>query len=331
MPLMSRCDLHVHSSYSNRPSEWVLRKLGVPESCTHPEVLYDKLIAHGFDFVTVTDNNRIDGCLDLAGKPNVFISERLTTYFPEDGCKIYVLVWNISEKQHTNLEQARRNIYDLVAYLRDEGIVHGVAHPLFNINQRLRSWHFERMLLLFRVFETTSTLTDPLTRDVLNAVLMSLSQGKIEELANRHNLEPSHKEPWLKSCIGGSDDRCGAYLGAASTVTPAAASVEEYLRMISEGRCRADGDAGSALRLSNSMFQIILNFAKHKLGSTAPYGSELLGKVVERFSSWREPDGFFHRRTHGPCGGGCSDRESDRLHPPGGSFAKPSGGHVLSR
>ena len=32
----SKADLHVHSKYSDRPSEWILRRLGAPECYTPP-------------------------------------------------------------------------------------------------------------------------------------------------------------------------------------------------------------------------------------------------------------------------------------------------------
>jgi predicted metal-dependent phosphoesterase TrpH len=33
-------DLHVHSKYSKRPSQWFLQKIGCPESFTEPLDLY---------------------------------------------------------------------------------------------------------------------------------------------------------------------------------------------------------------------------------------------------------------------------------------------------
>jgi hypothetical protein len=38
-PFTSRADLHVHSKYSDRPSEWILRRLGQPECFVEPRDL----------------------------------------------------------------------------------------------------------------------------------------------------------------------------------------------------------------------------------------------------------------------------------------------------
>ena len=44
---MGKVDLHVHSKYSNHPSEWFLQRLGASESYTEPEAIY-RLIAYDF-------------------------------------------------------------------------------------------------------------------------------------------------------------------------------------------------------------------------------------------------------------------------------------------
>ncbi|WP_211334818.1 PHP domain-containing protein [Desulfosoma caldarium] len=105
------------------------------------------------DLVTVTDHNTIQGALEIAHLPDVFISEEITTYFPEDGCKVHVLAYDISEEQHTDIQKLRENIYALVLYLNEQRILHAVAHPLYSLNDKLTVEHFEKMLLLFKIFE----------------------------------------------------------------------------------------------------------------------------------------------------------------------------------
>ena len=61
-----KVDLHVHSKYSIRPSQWVLQKLGCPESFTEPETLYRIARNKGMDMVTITDHNTISGALEIA-------------------------------------------------------------------------------------------------------------------------------------------------------------------------------------------------------------------------------------------------------------------------
>ena len=101
---MSRADLHVHSKASNRPPEWILRQFGAPESYTEPKEVYRVCRERGMDFVTLSDHDTIDGALEIAHLPGVFLSEEVTVSFPEDGCEIHLLVTGISEAQKAALQ-----------------------------------------------------------------------------------------------------------------------------------------------------------------------------------------------------------------------------------
>ena len=79
------------------------------------------------DFVTITDQNTISGCLEIAHLPDVIIGEEVSTVFPEDECRVHLLVWGITESQHRDIQQARESIYDLQKYLFSENIAHSVA------------------------------------------------------------------------------------------------------------------------------------------------------------------------------------------------------------
>ncbi len=69
-----KADLHVHSKFSKRPTEWILQKIGCPESYTEPAYLYKIAKLRGMSLVTITDHNTIDGCLEIAHLPDTFIS-----------------------------------------------------------------------------------------------------------------------------------------------------------------------------------------------------------------------------------------------------------------
>lgn len=286
---MFRCDLQVHSSFSNRPTEWILRRLGMPESYTKPKDLYEKVKKRGCDLVTITDHNTIEGCLQIADLPDVFISEEITTYFPEDGCKIHILAWNITEEQHGEISQVRDNIYELSAYLRAQKIVHGVAHPLYRISQRFSVDHFEKLILLFRVFEGLNGARDPLAQQVATFCLRSLTPERIAELSNRHHLAPTHDESWLKSFTGGSDDHGGLYLGQTWTEVANADNVASFLQQVEKGKGILGGKSGDALRASSSLYHVMISYVGDRIGKKNFYGMKFLSKVAERFLAGENP------------------------------------------
>src|SRR5436190_17384174 len=247
---MSKCDLHIHSRFSARSEEWLFRRFDFPDSYSDPRELHRRLLERGMDFVTITDHDTIDGCLEILNLPNTFISEQVTTYFPQDPCKIHLLVWGITERQHDDIVIVRDNIFSLQRYLQGAQIAHAVAHPLYSINSKLEAAHLERLILLFKHFEGINGLRDALLSELARELFSTLTPQKIEELANRHDLQPTHPEPWKKIFTGGSDDHGGQFVAGAYTETPAARSAEEFLQQIREGKCLARGEGGTRLALS---------------------------------------------------------------------------------
>src|SRR5579862_5899251 len=125
----TRCDLHLHSAASIGNDEWYTRFFGCPESYAEPVMQYDLCKARGMSLVTLTDHDTIAGGLQLIDRPDFFLSEEITTHFPEDLCAIHVLAWNITPDHHEQIQSVRGNVYDLVDLLRRQRITHACAHP----------------------------------------------------------------------------------------------------------------------------------------------------------------------------------------------------------
>ena len=286
---MSKCDLHLHSRYSDRPSEWILRKAGIPDSLSQPRKLYESLRERGHDFVTLTDHNTLGGCRELRGCEGFFPGVEITTYFPEDRCKVHLLAWNLDEKQFAEVEKIRGNIVDLSRFLRKEGVVHAVAHPLLNLDGMFHPKHFEKLILIFRVFESVNGLRAKLTQEIARTCLLSLTPEKIQELVKVHGIEPTDAEPWKKSLIGGSDDHCGLYAGQAGTEVVGVRTVEAFLRAVDEGRGMPFGDGGDPTRYVNGLFHVVFDYLREKVGHRAPRGSALILQIANRFLAGQNP------------------------------------------
>jgi glycosyltransferase involved in cell wall biosynthesis len=288
---MLRVDLQLHSRFSDRPSEWILRRLGMPQSYSEPERLYHKLDEAGMTFKTITDHNRLDGAKAIAHYPDVFLSEEVTTYFP-DGCKIHLLVWNLNEAQHEEIQELRPNIYELAGYLRAQKLPHGVAHPLVNINMLLTVEHFERLVLLFRCFEARNGNREPLGQEISNRCLATLTPEKISELANRHNLEPTHPDAHRKILFASSDDHSDVHPGETYTEVERGETIHDFFRELEAGEATLHGPMGDPLTFSSSLYTTVFSFARDKIKRGAPVGASLLGKMAERFLAGQNPTAF---------------------------------------
>lgn len=183
-----RIDLRIHSS-SQRPSQWILQRMGCPESFTEPRRIYDIARARGMGMVTITDHNTVSGSLRSRTCPAAFVSEEITTYFPEDRCKLHVLVYDITEAQHAEFQRLRENVFDLVPYLRAQGIVHVLAHPLFAVNDRLARRTSRSPAHVQHLRAQRLARRSPRTAS-LRQVVEGLRPGDLERLADRHGIAP---------------------------------------------------------------------------------------------------------------------------------------------
>src|SRR6266566_4391395 len=289
---MSRCDLHIHSKFSARSEDWLFRRFDFPDSCTEPVDLYAQLRERGMDFVTITDHDCIDGCLAIANKPQAFISEQVTAYFPQDPCKIHVLVWGITPAQHQDISVFRSNVFELQKYLAENRIAHAIAHPLYSVNGKLTAAHLERLILLFKHFEGINGLRDSLLSDLATKLLGSLTPEKIDMFANRHNLAPTHADPWIKIFTGGSDDHGGQFIASAYTETPPAHSAEKFLATIRSGACTARGGGGTPLAISHSFYNTVACYIQDRFHEKLGPSATLLEQMFSRFMEGRDPTEF---------------------------------------
>lgn len=317
--MSAKADLQVHTKFSDRSAEWVLRRLDFPASCSEPGELYTLLKKRGMKFVTFTDNNTIDGCLEVADRPGVFLSEKVTAYFPEDGCKVQVLAWGIDEAQHRALQDARENIYDLQRYLADEGIAHAVAHPLYNVNQKLKREHVEKLVLLFRHFEGINGLRDGLLSQTAMYVLSRLTPETITRLADQHGIVPTHDKPWRKVFTGGSDDHGGIFPASAYTEVDEARTPEEFLDRVRRGECRPCGSSGGPLTVSHSLYNTMFQFAKGKFAKSQGPTLQLAERAFSRFMEGEDPTEFSWSEKFGFLAQGIVSGKIFDLARPGGA------------
>ena len=289
---MSKCDLHIHSRHSARSEEWLFRRFDFPDSYSDPKQLHRQLLERGMDYVTITDHDTIAGCLEIADLPNTFISEQVTTYFPQDPCKVHLLVWGITETQHDDIVIVRDNIFALQRYLQAGRIAHAVAHPLYSINGKLEASHLERLILLFKHFEGLNGLRDALLSELVPDLFGCLTPAKIEEFAAKHNLAPTHPEPWKKILLGGSDDHGGQFVASAYTETPPADSARKFLDNICSGDCQARGQSGTPLILSHGFYNILGCFIQDRFREKLGPSAALLEQMFSRFMEGRDPTEF---------------------------------------
>jgi glycosyltransferase involved in cell wall biosynthesis len=278
-----KADLHVHTKHSKRPSEWILQKIGAAESYTEPLKVYDLCKRRGMNVFTITDHNVIDGALEIAHLDNTFLSEEITTYYPDNGCKLHVLAWDISEAQHEEIQRLRRNVYDLVEYMQGEDILHSLAHPMYDMNSRLTPEHFEKSLLLFKHMELNGS-RDDYQNGILRTLTEGLPEDDIDMLADKHGFAPKISEAWIKHLTAGSDDHSSLNIARSHTEVPAGDgdAVRTFLQGLRNGTAVPLSRPATPRSMAHNLYSIAYQFYKDKFGLEKFVGRDLLLRFVDR-------------------------------------------------
>jgi len=206
------------------------------------------------DFVTITDHNTLNGSLAISHLPGTFLSTELDTWFPEDGTRVHVVALGIDERTFAEAQRTRASIHDLVACLREAGVVHYLAHPLFDMTGALSADTVERMLLLFNVLEGRNGARVNRCNGLLREIVASLTPERIAEMARRQGIAPYGETPWRKALVGGSDDHSSLFVAGAYTVASGDGTVEGLLAAVGRGDCEPAGADGDARLLAHSIY-----------------------------------------------------------------------------
>lgn len=260
---MIRSDLHVHSRHSNNPAQWFMQHVGTQESYTTVEEVYTIAKNRGMDVVTITDHDTIEGALKLVElhPHDTFVSVEATAHFPENGCKIHVLVFDVTEAQFREIQRLRTNIYHLRDYLRDEHVAHSVAHATYSINGKLTFEILEKLILLFDVFEGINGSRNPRYNTIWRQVLSHLTPDDIDRLYQKYHIEPMSDTPWIKGFTGGTDDHAGLFIGQTFTVAESQ-SRHEFLQSIKDKHTLSDGRSGDFKMIAFAFYKIACDFAR---------------------------------------------------------------------
>jgi glycosyltransferase involved in cell wall biosynthesis/predicted metal-dependent phosphoesterase TrpH len=222
--------MHCHSTASHLSRLGVQRSLGLPECATPPQEVYELAKRRGMDFVTITDHDTIEGCLELDGRPDCFVSEELTARFAGEPQAVHVLCYGITPGDHEWLQAHSGDVEVCAAYLHENGIACALAHPFFNVAAPLTRRHRRRLAELFPVWEVRNGSRAPELN--MPAAVYADTHGS--------------------TGIGGSDDHAGVDIGRTYTEVPAAETPEEFLRHLLCGDAEAGGEQGSAAKWTHA-------------------------------------------------------------------------------
>jgi predicted metal-dependent phosphoesterase TrpH len=225
-----RCDLHVHSLRSTEVDLPVLRHFG-RECYSEPQAVYDLALRRGMNLVTLTDHDTIEGALEIASRPNTFVSEEVTVSL-QGGRELHIGALDITEKQHHRIAHLRKDAEALFAYLAEQKIP-AVIHHLFSALTGNRE-----------------------TGDFSHALKSGLGliegrNGMMSQRINEYAVRAG-QEAGLAS-VGGSDAHTLASVASAFTIVEGAENREEFLAGLRRGCVIPGGAHGNYAKLTRDV------------------------------------------------------------------------------
>jgi glycosyltransferase involved in cell wall biosynthesis/predicted metal-dependent phosphoesterase TrpH len=252
---VTRVDLHCHSSASEVSRLGVQRAAGLPECATPPEEVYALAKRRGMDFVTITDHDTIDGVLQIADRPDVFVSEELTVRFRGEPQAVHVLCYGIEPEDHEWLQAHNGDVEACALYLREREIAAALAHPYYTVAAPLTARHRRHLAELFSIWEVRN-----------GARARELNRPAAIYVNTRDGIG-----------IGGSDDHAGVDIGRTFTETPPASTPAELLAHLRAGHTAARGEQGSAAKWAHAAIAL----AARALGASSGVGDRVRVDGIE--------------------------------------------------
>ena len=227
-----RCDLHVHTVASGPCTTPGLSRICL-ESYNQPRRVYDQLKRLGMSAVTITDHDAIDAAEELRGHPDFFLSEEATVRMPS-GTDIHVGVYNLSERDHVEIQRRRTDFVSLLMYLTERKLFFSVNHVFSSLTGRREAEDFNWFASYVPAFETRNGQMWPEAN--ASAARLATSMGKVG--------------------IAGSDAHTMAGVGRTFTEVPGARSIEEFFSGLRAGQGMVHGEHGTLSRLTADVFRI---------------------------------------------------------------------------
>lgn len=251
-----RCDLHVHSIGSGMCNTPGLTRI-CKESYNQPDEVYARCKKLGMSIVTVTDHDSIDAAEVLRKYPDFFLSEEVTVRMPT-GTEMHLGVYDITEKDHAEIQRRRNDFIALLMYLTERKIFFSVNHVFSGLTGRREEEDFTWFASYVPAFE------------VRNGQMWQQANNCAEQLSKALG----------KVGIAGSDSHTLSGVALTFTQVPGARTVEEYFLGIRSGRGVIHGEHGRYMKLTADVFRFTTAVLKEKPWAAAILPATLLVPAI---------------------------------------------------
>src|ERR1700729_1515243 len=235
-----RCDLHVHTTASGTCNPPGLAQVG-RESYNDPAEVYDRAKSVVMSVVTITDHDSVEAAEVLRRHSDFFLSEEVTVTLPS-GTEMHLGVYDITERDHTEIQKRRRDFIALVMYLTERKLFFSVNHVFSGLTGRREEEDFSWFASYIPAFE------------IRNGAMWFEANASAARLARK----------WGKVGLGGSDAHTLAGVGLTYTEVRGARTVDEFIAGLRAGRATVHGLHGRFAKGTGDVYRIPAGFFGEK-------------------------------------------------------------------
>ena len=238
-----KCDLHVHTVHSGMCTVPVFKRI-CRESYSEPAEVYDRLRRRGMDLVTVTDHDSIDAAESLRHHPEFFLSEEVTCRTSR-GTELHVGVYDITERDHIEIQRRRDDLSALFVYLDQRELLFSINHVFSGLTGSRTEPDFDEFSEHFPAVET------------LNGQMLPIANHHAEAFATRHR----------KIALAGSDSHTLAPLGRTYTRVQGLVTAANSSTGLKRGRTAVFGESGNYGKLTRAVLEIACHMMGERRGT----------------------------------------------------------------
>lgn len=246
MTQLLRADLHVHTRASTVNGNVPFLK---SRDCySAPADVYRVAKARGMDLVAITDHDSIDGALELLDRrpdaDDVIVGEEVTCRFPDGDIEVHLGVYEMTEALHRQIQPLRGNVFDVMAFLREQGLFFSLNHLLHFYRGQAPLDHYLRLLDEVPAVEAR------------NGTMVRAHNELVERMAP---LSPRRGGESRLGTIGGSDAHTLRRVGRTWTSVPGR-NRAEFMAGLRSGLGTPGGDHGGTWAVAGDAYVVIASY-----------------------------------------------------------------------
>jgi predicted metal-dependent phosphoesterase TrpH len=224
-----------------------------------PAEIYRAAKARGMDVVTITDHDRVDGCLEFLSRhpdaPDFLMGEEVECRLPPHHLRLHLGVFGLTERMHAELQGLRGDVREATAFLRAGGAALVLHHPFHFFRGEIPAQaYLDALLPLVDAVEVMNGTMLPAHNDAAASVAAAWRRRE----PDRPMGETGGSDAHVLRHVG--DTWTAAVTSSAGDPRQAGPPAKAFVDALRAGRTTAAGLQGTPGRFAFEIYGVVFNY-----------------------------------------------------------------------